>query len=93
MQFITKYNIKVLGYVSDYLVYNNIMSMIGSLVTGYSSVGGAVSIPLVTLLMLSSVICCSMWSVLSSGPAAAARLVNCSISRLFSRNKPHTSSW
>lgn len=37
--------------------------------------------------------CCSSWSVLSSGPAAAAREVNCSMRREFSLRRPHTSSW
>ena len=37
--------------------------------------------------------CWSSWSVLSRGPAAAAREVNCSISREFSRNRPQTSSY
>ena len=59
----------------------------------YNSVGGAVSIPLVTLFMFNRLICWRMWSVLSRGPAEAARLVNCSISRLFSLNRPQTSSW
>lgn len=35
---------------------------------------------------------CMIWSVLSRGPAAEARLVNCSMRRLFSRSRPHTSS-
>ena len=36
--------------------------------------------------------CCRSWSVLSRGPAAAARDVNCSINLEFSRSKPQTSS-
>ena len=59
----------------------------------YNSVGGAVSIPLVTLFMFNRLICWRMWSVLSRGPAEAARLVNCSINLLFSLNRPHTSSY
>ena len=48
--------------------------------------------PLLRLLMFSKLICCRMWSVLSSGPPEDAILVNCSISRLFSRSNPQTSS-
>ena len=55
----------------------------------YKSVGCAGSSPLV---MLRRLIWCMMWSVLSRGPSAAARAVNCSMSRLFSRSSPHTSS-